>query len=103
MLLKNRCRIYCTRPLPSQEIYTYGFYSILSALIITPLLKSGYVLTLDMIFTPKILAPHGLSNTYVWQYLLHYMNLIVNAQSIEKLILFLILELSGIGIHKLIN
>lgn len=77
------------------------WYSLLALLILAPLLKPGYILTLDMVFTPH-LRPISISNsTYLFSAILHLLNFIIPSQIIEKLMLFAILILSGVGAHRL--
>jgi len=81
----------------------YLEYSALSLLVILPLLRPGYILLLDLVFTPKIPMPTQINNSFPLNAFLHYLNLFLPSQIIEKLLLFLILALAGIGIHKLID
>ena len=74
---------------------------LLSTMVLFPLVRPGYILTLDMIFTPKLPAPSAISSSYLWQYSLHILNFILPGQIIEKLILVSIFILSGIGAHLL--
>lgn len=85
-----------------QGLRIYGPYILLSAAIMLPLLQPGYILTLDLVFTPNLRAPSGLSNDWLWQNLLHYANLIIPSQIIEKSILLGILLLASIGMHRLV-
>lgn len=77
-------------------------YSALALLILLPLLLPGYILTLDLVFTPNISWPDELSNTYPLEILLWLMGLIIPGDVVQKTILFAILLLSGIGMHFLI-
>jgi hypothetical protein len=56
-----------------------------------------------MIFTPRLQAPSQISNAYIWQELLHLTNFILPGQVIEKIVIFAVLLLCGIGMHRLIN
>jgi hypothetical protein len=78
-------------------------YALVAFLISVPLLRPGYILTLDMVFTPKLAAPGSLSSSYIWQELLHLLNFVLPSQIIEKLIIFTILSLCGLGMHRLIR
>jgi hypothetical protein len=78
-------------------------FSLLALVVMGPMLKSGFVLTLDMVFTPKLPAPSSLSNVYVFQELLHIINLVLSGQVIEKLLIFAILLLCGLGMYRLID
>jgi hypothetical protein len=78
-------------------------YGALSLIIILPLLLPGYILTLDLVFTPTFSWPHELTNTYPLEGLLWLLHWILPGEIIEKSILFLILLLSGVGAHLLIR
>lgn len=78
-------------------------YAAVSLAVMLPLLLPGYILTLDLVFAPTIPWPAELSNTYVFNALLHIVNLALPADVIEKIILWLILILSGVGAHKLVG
>ena len=80
----------------------YLEYAFIALIILLPLLKLGYILTLDMIFTPKISMPTEVGNIYFFISLLHFLNYLIPSQIIEKIILFLIIFLSGVGMHRLI-
>lgn len=77
-------------------------YTLLALAVMTPLLLPGFVLTLDLSFTPHLAWPTSLSNTYLFDAFLHVLNLAIPAQVIEKAILLAILVLSGVGAHKLV-
>lgn len=78
-------------------------YGALSLVILLPLLLPGYVLTLDMVFTPNFTWPTELTNTYPLQALLWVLHFIFPGDIIEKIILFAILLLSGVGMHTLMR
>ncbi|HMI09444.1 MAG TPA: DUF6541 family protein [Candidatus Saccharimonadales bacterium] len=78
-------------------------YSTLSLIILLPLLLPGYILTLDLVFTPHFVWPAELTNTYPLEALLWLMHFILPGDVIEKIILFLILMLSGVGMHRLLR
>jgi hypothetical protein len=67
----------------------------LSLLVLLPLLKSGYVLTLDMVFTPHIPLPDQISASYPFWLVLHLLNLLIPSVLIQKLLLLGILFVSG--------
>jgi hypothetical protein len=81
---------------------TYSPYLLLTAAIMLPLLRPGYILTLDLVFTPHLRAPASLSNDWLWQNLLHYLNFVAPSQLIEKCVLLSIPLLAGIGMHRLV-
>lgn len=78
-------------------------YGGLSLIILLPLLLPGYILTLDLVFTPNFAWPADVTNTYPLQIMLWLAHWIIPGDVIEKIILFLILLLSGAGMHKLVR
>lgn len=78
-------------------------YACLSLLVLLPLLLPGYILTLDLVFTPNIAWPTELSNTYPLEILLWLLGRILPGDIVEKIVLFSILLLSGVGMHLLIR
>lgn len=76
-------------------------YALLSLIILFPLLASGYVLTLDLVFTPHQAWPTELTNTYPLQVLLWVLYHVFPGDIVEKIVLFAILLLSGVGMHLL--
>lgn len=83
--------------------YPSLIYSLLALTIMLPLLWPGYILTLDMAFTPTLPMPDHISSSYLFYAGLHYLNFIFASDLIQKVMLFLILLASGLGIHKLIR
>lgn len=81
----------------------YWPYVLVTAAVMLPLLMPGYILTLDAVFTPRIPAPSGLGSDYLWQWLLHIVNIVVPSQVIEKVIFIAIPLLAGIGMHRLLD
>lgn len=82
---------------------TYAPYVALTLGIMLPLLLPGYILTLDLVFTPHLRAPVGVANDWLWQNFLHYLNIVVPSQAIEKVILVSIPLLSSISMHRLLR
>ncbi len=80
-----------------------GWYSLLAIVVMGPMLLRGYVLTFDMVFTPKLPAPMEVSNTYLFEWLLHTLNFVISGEVIEKVVIFVILLLCGIGMHRLVT
>ena len=78
-------------------------YALLSLAILAPLLLPGYILTLDLVFTPTFSWPTELTNTYPLEALMWLLHLILPGDVIEKIILFFILLLSGVGMHRLLQ
>lgn len=77
-------------------------YGVLALAIIAPLLLPGYILTLDLVFTPHFSWPAELTNAYLIEALLWLLHIVLPGDVIEKLILLLILVLSGVGMHRII-
>jgi hypothetical protein len=97
----------------AQQILTYRFritpwkpwifYSVLALLVLLPLLKPGFVLTLDMVFTPRLRMPAGVSSSYVLHAVLRVLNMILPGDVLEKVLLFAIFLLAGMGMHRLVR
>lgn len=89
------------------ELYRLGrpafAYGLLALAVMLPLLWPGFILTLDMAFTPELRMPEHMSSSYLFHALLHYLNLVLPSDVIQKIMLFLILLLSGIGLHFLVR
>lgn len=82
---------------------SYWIYSILALLIMGLMWLPGYILTLDMVFAPRLPAPTGISSDYLIRWLLHVLSLIVPPQIIQKLLIFGILLLAGMGMYQLMR
>jgi hypothetical protein len=82
---------------------TYWPYGLLTAAIMLPLLLPGYILTLDAVFVPHLPAPDSVTSDYLWQWLLHLLNVVVPSQIIEKAIFVGILLVAAIGAHRLFH
>ncbi len=78
----------------------YLIYGVLALVILLPLFKSGYVFAMDMVFTPHLYWPEPLSIPGAFLYLL---NFILPSEIIQKILLLLIIFLSGVGMHKLVS
>lgn len=78
-------------------------YGLLALTVLVPLLRPGYILTLDMVFTPRLRMPTSSSNDYMLRVLLHALNFVLSGDVIEKIILFTVLLLSGVGMHRLVQ
>src|SRR6516225_8094517 len=75
-------------------------YSALSGLIVPQV--GQYILTLDMVFTPKLHLGLSLEPALPFNCLLNAFNLILSGEVIEKLILLAVFSLAGIGMHRLV-
>jgi len=78
-------------------------YGALALTVLLPLLKPGFVLTLDMVFTPHIRLPGVTTSSYLFYAVLHVLNFVVPADVLQKLVLFAILFLSGLGMYQFVE
>lgn len=77
-------------------------YAGLSLIVLFPLLAPGYILTLDLVFTPHIQWPHDLTSTFPVRVIVWGLGQLLPGDVIEKLVLFVILFCSGISTHMLV-
>jgi len=85
------------------EWKAYGVYLLAALAVMLPLLGPGFILTLDMVFTPTLPMPEAVTSSYVFHAGLHYLNFFIPSDVLEKLMLLSILILSGIGMHRLVR
>lgn len=78
-------------------------YSVLALVILLPILLPGYVLTLDMVFTPHLPWPVEITNTYPLDISLWLLNQILPGDVVQKIVLLAVLVLSGVGAHLLVK
>lgn len=97
--MNNRLLVW----LQQKERLLWLEYSVLALCILLPLLLPGYILTLDLVFTPHFSWPGEVTNTYLLEGLLWLLHFILPGDMIEKIILFLILLISGVGAHLLMR
>ncbi len=94
------------------ELKPYQIYLVLSIAILGKILASGYIFTLDMIFPPyRDLAdtlysveqfyPIWVSTQLPLYFLMGFLNNVISIWLIQKIILFLILFLSGVSAYRL--
>lgn len=76
-------------------------YGLLALLVMLPMLWPGYILTLDMVFTPELRMPEQMSSSYLFHAGLHYLNFLLPSDVIQKIMLLAILVMSGLGMHYL--
>jgi hypothetical protein len=82
----------------------YGAYLLIALGVLLPLLKPGFILTLDMVFTPQLRMPEDItSSSYIFRAALHWLNVVLPADIIQKLLLGAILVLSSVGMHRLLR
>ena len=89
------------RHLKKPTLKIWLFYSILTLVVMLPLLRRGYILTMDMVFTPHIAQPHIVNNNYIFFWVLHVLNVVIPSMVIQKLLLLGIMFWSGLGMHRL--
>jgi hypothetical protein len=87
----------------SRPAAAYGVYFVVGLGVMLPLLIPGFILTLDMVFTPTMPMPQEVTSSYLFRAGLHYLNLFIPSDVLQKLMLLSILVLSGIGMHRLIR
>ncbi|MET0779536.1 MAG: hypothetical protein ABWY71_01740, partial [Candidatus Saccharimonadales bacterium] len=85
------------------EWKAYGVYLLTTLAVMLPLLKPGFILTLDMIFTPELRMPTDITGSYPLHVLLYILNAILPADLITKLLLVAGLLLASTGMHRLIR
>ncbi len=76
-------------------------YGLIALLVLGPLLLPGYILTLDMVFTPELRLPELVSSSYLFRALLYTLDLALPSELIQKVLLFIILFMAGLGMHRL--
>lgn len=79
----------------------YGAYALLALVVLGPLLRRGFVLSLDLVFTPHVRMPASVGNDYVFRVLLHVLHYVLPADVIEKIVLFLSVWLAAVGMYRL--
>lgn len=93
-------RLWSTTKVHWRVLSVYGVGAVL---VLWPLLAPGYVLTLDMVFAPKLPLPEVVTSSYLLHAGFHLLNMIVPSDVIQKVMLFAILILSGTGMHRLMR
>ena len=82
------------------HLLSFFIFFALAAIITFPLVKSGYILTLDAVITPRVLFAPITSSSFIYQNILAVLNLFIPSDRIERIILFLIFFLSGWGMYR---
>lgn len=77
-------------------------YGLLALVILLPLLKPGYIFALDEIWPPKIGIPTEITAHYPFDILLYLINLVLPTYILQKILMFLVLVVSGVGMHRLV-
>ncbi|HSX31800.1 MAG TPA: hypothetical protein VLF43_00930, partial [Candidatus Saccharimonadales bacterium] len=86
-----------------KEWKAYLLYGLVALLVMAPLLGRGYILTLDMVFTPRLPMPHEVTSSYLFHAGLHALTFVIPSDIIQKLLLVSIVLLASIGMHRLIR
>lgn len=86
----------------ARKFYPYIVFVLLTLAVLLPLLTPGFILTLDMVFTPHIRLPMQVTSSYLFYAVLHVMNIIIPADVLQKVVLACIVFLSSIGGYKLV-
>jgi hypothetical protein len=81
----------------------YIIYGGLALLILLPLLKPGFVLALDMVFTPHLRMPDSVTSSYILHAMLRILNFVLPSDVLEKLLLFTAFFGAGVGMHRLVQ
>lgn len=81
----------------------YAVYLLMALAVMLPLLRPGFILTLDLVFTPLLRMPDAVTSSYLFHVALHVLNLAVPSEIIEKALLLAILLISSIGMHRLVR
>lgn len=71
------------------------WFALLTLCIMYPLYRSGFVLTLDMVFTPQMYPSGNLNLLNLHEYILHLLATIIPGELLQKIILTLIFFLTG--------
>lgn len=87
--------------LASARARPFWIFGSLSLLVMLPLLLPGYILTLDMVFTPRLRMPDAVTSGFVFRAGLAFLNILIPSQVIQKVLLLGILFLSGWGVFLL--
>ncbi|MGB4758467.1 MAG: hypothetical protein WBP26_00240 [Candidatus Saccharimonadales bacterium] len=74
-------------------------YTVLAFIIFDP--SIGYLLTLDMVFTPEITLPSITNPSYPFYLLLKILSFVLPVWVLQKILLVTIFVLAGLGAHKL--
>lgn len=91
------------RPGGLREWIAYGVYGLIALAIMLPLFKPGFILTLDMVFTPELRMPESVTSSYLFHAGLHVLNLVIPSDILQKIMMLGILLLSVIGMHRLVR
>ena len=85
-----------------RRLLPYAPYALLALMVLGPLLAPGYVLSMDMVFTPVLRLADHVDNTWLLYAALHGLDVILPADVVQKMVLGSALFLSGAGMHRLL-
>ena len=77
-------------------------YLLATGLILGPLLAPGYVLAVDMVFSPHTAWPEQLTSAYPYHAAVHLANSLLPGDWVQKIVLASAFMLSGVGAHRLL-
>ncbi|MGF7229542.1 MAG: hypothetical protein ACQR33_06220 [Candidatus Saccharibacteria bacterium] len=86
----------------SKKFVPLAIFATLALAVLLPLLNPGFVLTLDMVFTPKMPMPTSIESSYPLYALLHFLSVIMPIMIVQKVMLFAILFGSALGAYRLV-
>lgn len=75
-------------------------YAAAGLLVMLPLFAQGFVLSVDLVFTPDITVSSVGSPDFLWWFVLKIISFVIPVVIIEKVILFAIVFLSGFGMYR---
>lgn len=87
----------------AKSLIPIAIFSILSLVIIFPLLAPGFILTLDAVVTSHINFVGLTSSSFLYQNSLALLNYLIPAFIVQKILLFFIFFLSGWGMFRLVG
>lgn len=81
----------------------YAIFAFGSLVVLGPLLKPGYILTLDMVFTPHMPMPTHMDSGWIFYALLHYLSLVITGGILEKIVLFGTFFVAGLSMYRFVE
>ncbi len=85
------------------DIAGASIYLLVAVAIFAPLLASGFIVTLDMIFVPHIPMPNSITSSYLFHAALHILSIVIPAHILEKIVLVSAMLLAAFGMHRLLR
>ena len=87
----------------AKKMHVFLEFFVLALFIFYPLLKSGFVFALDLVFVPELRMPTWLFNDFILRSFFYFLNFVFPSSIIEKALLFVIVILSGAGMYRLVK